>query len=104
LKEAQFYGQGTPLMPFDVDTEISFTEVRLEVPSEQGRLDIRLRNPTRKLTMIIENKCNSGESERQLAKYWEDAEKADPDFAIAGLFVTPDGRAPKTAGNPDTRQ
>jgi hypothetical protein len=50
------------------------------------------------LVFLIENKTLSPEGDRQLARYWEEAEREAPSFAIGGLFLTPDGRPPKTAG------
>ncbi len=69
--------------------------------SEQGKVDLKLYNEKQKLVVLIENKTLSGESDRQLARYWEDAENSHPDFAIGGIFLTPNGRPPKTAGKYD---
>ena len=93
-----FFRNRIAVRELDFGGDFSDTEVTREAKSEQGRADFKLRNKRQKVVLLIENKTLSAEGDRQLARYWEDAEKDDPGFAIGGLFLTPEGRQPRTAG------
>ncbi|MGC2422238.1 MAG: PD-(D/E)XK nuclease family protein [Candidatus Acidiferrales bacterium] len=97
LKMAHFFRQQTPVDVLAGETDFRDTEVRREAVTEQGRADLRLANRRREFVLIIENKTVSAEGKRQLARYWQDAEREFPGFAIGGFFLTPEGRAPTTA-------
>lgn len=83
-----------PLEAEGLDLERS--EVRTEVSSEEGRLDIWITLPDKQI-IIIENKIDAGEGEEQLKRYRSCLQKKPP--AKSGkphhlVFLTPDGRSP----------
>jgi PD-(D/E)XK nuclease superfamily len=99
LKKATFWKSGRAIAP-DLRGDFSDTQVLREKDSGQGLPDLMLINVRQKVLLIIENKVRANESQGQLKRYWEGAEQ-DPTFAgfaIGGLFLTPDGRNPVTAG------
>jgi len=98
LNLGDFFRNGVRTSKVDLGADFLDTKITREAKSEQGRADFKLRNSRQRVVLLIENKTLSPEGDRQLAKYWEDAERADPGFAIGGLFLTPNGRQPTTAG------
>jgi hypothetical protein len=99
LRKARFFcsGSQTSTREPDYGGDFTDTEIKREAVSEQGRADFKIRNGRQNLVLLIENKTLSSEGHRQLARYWEDAEREDPSFAIGGLFLTPNGNQPETA-------
>jgi hypothetical protein len=98
LRAGRFILGSVPAGDLDFEGDLKDTEVNREAKSQQGRVDLKVRSSRRKFVLLIEIKTLSAERDRQLARYWEDAARDDPGFAIAGLFLTPDGRQPGTAG------
>jgi hypothetical protein len=98
VKRARFFRHGRP---WEIRSGLDFADTKIvrEAVSEQGRADFKLTNRRREFVILIENKTLSPEGDRQLARYWEDAEREHPDFAIGGFFLTPEGRPPSTAGD-----
>jgi hypothetical protein len=78
----------------------SHVEVLRENPTEERRrVDLKIRDEFLKFAMVIENKVRHWESPHQLKDYWTDAQRRDPDFAIAGLLLSPDDdRKSESAG------
>jgi PD-(D/E)XK nuclease superfamily len=56
-----------------------------------ARVDVFILNERLKFAIIVENKTDSGESERQLTKYWEAIEKEYSRFRRFGLYLSPHG-------------
>ena len=66
----------------------------MEVLREWKHIDILLRDESRQLLVIIENKITSDEGEGQLETYWREMKAYYPGWTQIGIFLTPRGAAP----------
>ena len=67
-----------------------------------GRIDIHLRLADGQI-ILVENKIDAPEEADQIAKYqdWLQCQDSSPKFPHQFVFLTPEGRAPKTARRPE---
>jgi hypothetical protein len=98
LSKVEFYRDGK------IQTRISnrglgLTRVKREKVFEAGRADFVFFNELKKFAVVVEIKVGHSESPNQLEKYWESAVEDYKDYAIGGLFITPDGKKPTSAGS-----
>jgi hypothetical protein len=77
------------------DLHLHRARAEVEVPRSDTRADIVVSAPG--VTLIIENKVDAGEQERQCERLYEHF-GADPGAVF--VFLTPTGRAPRTATGP----
>jgi hypothetical protein len=78
--------------------DLKRSEVRREVPIDNGQLDIQIILPDKQI-IIIENKVEAGEGEKQLERYrsWlQDQPHAKSGRPHRLVFLTPDGRSPSS--------
>jgi hypothetical protein len=101
LGMAGFYKDGKPVSGPRRSANITATASKREAPAGDGRIDVWLRSEKHNFIVIIENKTLSPESPNQLKGYWEGVQKDNPEASLAGFFLTPDGRPPRTAGGHD---
>lgn len=73
-------------------TPLDSVSVKKEGPVEHGRVDIVISWPGERKRIFIENKVNAREGEEQIARY----QKSLRGFDGVVVFLTPDGREPKT--------
>lgn len=89
-----------------VDVEVLSEAVKPNVHSQVYRelncIDLVIVFPTHQLVIGIENKVDAGEQEEQLARYQETLRVRFPGFRQALVFLSPNGRAPKTANAQDS--
>ena len=68
---------------------------RTEVRREYENIDIFLREPTQKITVVIENKVGTKQHDDQLKRYAEVVTKRFPGHRFIGVYLTPDGEDPR---------
>ncbi|HLZ68885.1 MAG TPA: PD-(D/E)XK nuclease family protein [Dehalococcoidia bacterium] len=85
-------GAQLPISPIELDL---WSLDGLLVLREWQRIDILLLDETHKLAVIIENKIDSGEHDDQLDRYWKAIAAQHPGWTQLGIYLTPDGAAPK---------
>jgi hypothetical protein len=94
----RFFSRGSPCGDPELN-DLADTKVEREWPADDlGRADLFAKNERLQFAIVMENKVRQAERIDQLKDYWEAAARLNPDFAIAGLFITPDGRPPQSAG------
>lgn len=76
--------------------------VHSQVYRELNCIDLIIVFPAHQLVIGIENKVDAGEQEEQLARYQEALRVRFPAFRQALVFLSPNGRAPKTANAKDS--
>ncbi|EZO89510.1 MULTISPECIES: PD-(D/E)XK nuclease family protein [Pseudomonadaceae] len=76
--------------------------VHSQVYRELNCIDLVVVFPAHQLVIGIENKVDAGEQEEQLARYQETLRILFPGFTQALVFLSPNGRAPKTANAQDS--
>lgn len=102
-REARFYHDARRVPSPELTGPARDVQIKREAALGNGgdRVDFRIRSEKQACALLIENKIQHGERPRQLLDYWNSAESDNPTFAIGGLFLTPDGRPPRTAGKRD---
>ncbi len=101
LARGRFYRGGTRIPGPRREANLAATESRREAPAGDGRVDIRLRSDRHNFIVLIENKTLSSERKHQLSRYWNGMETEYPGARIAGFFLTPDRKPPRTSGSFD---
>lgn len=71
--------------------------VHSQVYRELNCIDLVIVFPAHQLVIGIENKLDAGEQEKQVARYQETLCERFPGFKQAMVFLSPNGRVPKTA-------
>lgn len=82
-----------PLLPEALDVP-ALSLVGMTVQREWKFVDLLLEAPTDRLTVIIENKVDSGEHSDQLHAYWQLVHSHRPTWRVVGIFLTLDGAPP----------
>lgn len=75
--------------------------VHSQVYRELNCIDLVIVFPAHQLVIGIENKLDAGEQEKQVARYQATLSERFPGFKQAMVFLSPNGRAPKTANTTD---
>lgn len=61
-----------------------------------GRLDLLIENPPKKCVIVIENKVDGHDHKHQLRNYLHWMNEHRPDWSQTLIYLTPDGRCPKS--------
>jgi hypothetical protein len=75
--------------------------VHSQVYRELNCIDLVIVFPAHQLVIGIENKLDAGEQEKQVARYQTTLGERFPGFKQAMVFLSPNGRVPKTANTQD---
>lgn len=97
-KRVRFHIHDKMTALFSLPNDFTGMEVKRDWASEQGLVDLRVQHLRQKFVLLIENKTISEEGDRQLERYWQDAETEHPTYSIGGIFLTPNGRLPTSEG------
>lgn len=87
---------GEPLEPDEL-SKVFAPSVHSQVYRELYFIDLVIVFPRQRLVIGIENKVDAGEQEDQISRYQETLRTRFAGFRQALVFLTPDGRTPKTA-------
>ena len=76
----------------------SFDLSRSEVRREYENIDIFLRDPIHKISVVIENKVGTKQHDDQLRRYAELVTRRFPGHRFLGIYLTPDGEDSQNSG------
>ena len=99
LREVHLYRDGRRDRRRLADEDLTGTQVDREVYlSPSSRSDFVLSNERLRFALFVEIKVGHSERRDQLKDYWRETARKFPEYSIGGLFVTPNGIKPITAG------
>jgi len=80
------------------DTKVT-PDTPIDPEKSRRRPDFYVVNERLRFAVIVENKIRHHESRDQLKDYWEAMREDKPGFKIGGIFLAPERRKPKQAGD-----
>ncbi len=88
---AQAPREALSITPVDFDI---WSLDELTVQREWQNIDILLTDEPHQLSVIVENKIDSGEHSDQLERYWKIVQQQYPNHHLIGIYLTPDREGP----------